>query len=198
MSWSKYVSIVFARSTRSGSVNHWYSAPMMVAMTSRAIWSTSTSWRIRPCAFSSLSSARTNCRARLVPLDEEVVQRVVGVEAFDAEDEVEPGEDGGLDIVATDVAQARKRQLQRKGGAGIDGVHAVALGHDLAQESFLRAEVVEESRGGHPDPIRQRRHPGAAVSLGGEELHCRVNDLLAAEVAAGLATCVRQRLPVSP
>ena len=37
-------------------------------------------------------------------LDEEVVQRVIDVEAFDAEDEVEPGEDGGLDIVAADVA----------------------------------------------------------------------------------------------
>ena len=77
-----------------------------------------------------------------------------------------------------------KRQLQRKGGAGIDGVHAIALGHDLAQESFLRAEVVEKSRGGHSDSIRQRRHPCATVSLGGEELRSRVNDLLAAEVTA--------------
>ena len=104
MSWSKYVSIAVARSTRSGSVNHWYSTPMMVAMTSSAIWSTSTSWRIRPCAFSSLSSARDELPRRLVALDEEVVQRVVGVEALDAEDEVEPGEDGGLDVVAADVA----------------------------------------------------------------------------------------------
>ena len=38
-----YVSIARAKSTRAGSVTHWYSSPMIVAMTSSAIWSTSTS-----------------------------------------------------------------------------------------------------------------------------------------------------------
>ena len=187
MSWSKYVSIAPARSTRPGSVNHWYSTPMMVATTSSAIWSTSTSGRMRPCAFSSLSSARTNSPACLVALDEEVVQGVVGVEALGAEDEVEPGQDGRLDVVPPDVAQARQRQLHREGPVRVDGLHAVALGDDLAQEALLRAEVVQEPRRGHPDAIGQGGHPRAAVALRREELDGGVDDLLTPQVAPGLA-----------
>ena len=188
MSWSKYVSIAAARSTRSGSVNHWYSAPMMVAIDLEGDLVDVHILADPPLRLLVDEQRADELPRRLVALDEEVVQRIIRVEALDAEDEVEPGEDGGLDIVATDVAQARKRQLQRKGGARIDSVHAVALGDDLAQQSFFRTEVVEEPRGGHPHPVRQRRHPGAAVALRGEELDRRVNDLLAPQVTSGLAT----------
>ena len=73
-----------------------------------------------------------------------------------------------------------------KARARVDRVHAVALGDHLAEQALLRAEVVEEPGRGHPDPLGQRRDPGAAVPLGGEELDCRVNDLLPPQVAAGL------------
>ena len=73
-----------------------------------------------------------------------------------------------------------------KARSGIDRLHAVALGDHLAEQAFLRAEVVEEARRRHPHPLGQRRHPRAAVALGGEELDRGVNDLLPAQVAPGL------------
>ena len=76
---------------------------------------------------------------------------------------------------------------QREGPVRVDRLHAVALGDHFAQQALLRAEVVQEPRRRHADPIGQGRHPGAAVTLGREELDRGVDDLLPAQVAAGLA-----------
>ena len=95
-------------------------------------------------------------------------------------------------MAVSTLCRPRSRKLesvscQREGPVRIDRLHAVALGHHLAQQAFLRAEVVEEPRRRHADPIGQRGHPGAAVALGREELDGGVDDLLPAQVAAGLA-----------
>ena len=87
MSSSMYVSIACAKSTRTGSVSHWYSSPMIIATTSSATWSTSTSGRSRPRLLV-VEQRPHELPRHLVALDEEVVQRVVVVETLGTEDEV--------------------------------------------------------------------------------------------------------------
>ena len=133
---------------------------------------------------------RTNSPRCLVPLDEEVVQRIPGVETLGGEDDVQPHEGGGLDVVLTEVAEARERQAFR----GVDRIGPIPFRHDLLEEALLRAEVVQESRGGHPHPIGQGRQARPSVALLGEEIDGGVEDLLATQGAAGLAVRAR-RLP---
>jgi hypothetical protein len=124
---------------------------------------------------------------RLVPPDEEVVQRVTGVEALRAQDDVEPRERGGLGVVPAEFAQARQRQRRH----GIGRIDSVALLHHLLQQAFLGAEVVQEPRGRHADPIGQRGDTRPPVALGREQLHRGVEDPPAAEPPALLAVaCV--------
>ena len=54
------------------------------------------------------------------------------------------------------------------------------------EQSFLGTEVVEESGGGHPDPLASAATPVPRYSFDLEELDGRVDDLLPAQVTAGL------------
>ena len=86
----------------------------------------------------------------------------------------------------------RSRKLESvscSGKPGPDRPHPCghALGDHLPQQPLLRAEVVEEPRRRHPDPIGQRGDPGAAVPLGREQFDSGLNDLLPPQVAPGLA-----------
>jgi hypothetical protein len=123
---------------------------------------------------------------QLVALDEEVVERIVLIEALGSEDEIEARQDACLRVVATQLAQAGQCESEWELPLGIDGLHPVALGDHLPQEALLRAEVVEEPRCRHPDPIGERCDAGASIALRGEELDRGVDDLLPAQVASGL------------
>jgi hypothetical protein len=58
-------------------------------------------------------------------------------------------------------------------------VDLVALAEDLLEELLLRAEVVQQAGLAEPDGVGELAHARAAISVAGDDLQRRREDLLA-------------------
>ena len=132
--------------------------------------------------------SRTDQSARLlIPVDKEVVEGFVGIDALRTEHDIQPRQRGCLHVMPAKISQARKRQTERRRLIVTECIRPVPLRHHLVEQPLLRAEVIQQPCRRHSNAIPEGGQPRSAVSLRSEQLNRRVEDLPSTKVPTRLA-----------